>query len=131
MRNFIDVSDKYKSDTVWIIWEIIILTSKLHNTTIQSIIKSLLSIFCLHYSTNVPKKRRFILYYAVELLCKSIDTTKPVWKSKEEINTILEKINNIYKDINNNNNNNNLEKHNNNNKNNNNLEKTITNKIKH
>ena len=39
----------------------------------------------------------------MELLCKPIDLTKPVWKSKEEINTILEKINNIYKDINKNN----------------------------
>ena len=102
-RNFIDISDKYKSDAIWIIWEIIILTSKYHNITIQSIIRSLLSIFCLHYSHSVPKKRKFILYYAVELLCKPIDLTKPVWKSKEEINTILEKINNIYKDINKNN----------------------------
>ena len=102
-RNFIDISDKYKSDAVWIIWEIIILTSKLHNNTIQCIIRSLLSIFCLHYSQSIPKKRKFILYNAIEILCKPIDTTKPVWTSKEEINTILQKINNIYKDINKNN----------------------------
>ena len=60
---------------------------------------ALLTLFTIKYTEATPKKRRYILYYAIELLTESINFSIPVIPDKEIIKTVTTQINTIYKQI--------------------------------
>jgi len=99
-RDFVSVMDKYKHDIIWIIWDSIFSESKKRSCIITSkIIKSLLDIFCIKYSVGVKRKRRFLIYFAIAVLTEPIDFGVEMIKNKEQIDSIVKKINIVYKDI--------------------------------
>ena len=51
-RNFVNIEDKYKTDIVWIIWEIILNKNK-DNIFKKNILNDLLKLFCIKYTVNV------------------------------------------------------------------------------
>ena len=64
-RVFAPVDSKFQLDIIWIIWELIIV--KVENDTLKKkCITALLDLFSLKYSWNIKKKRRYILYFALE-----------------------------------------------------------------
>jgi hypothetical protein len=100
-RTNIPVDVKYQMDIIWIIWNIFLSEAAKNNPLILKIMNSLLQLFCLKYSPNCVKKRKFILYFAVSLLTESINFSEEIVreKQKEVIQTVTNQINSIYKQI--------------------------------
>ena len=99
-RETIPVNSKDQMDIIWIIWDAILKESNENpNQLIKKIIKSLLNIFCLKYSNSCGKKRRYIIYYAISLLIDQADLNEEIVKNKDQVNLVVSKIDNIYKQI--------------------------------
>jgi len=98
-RTFASVEDKFQMDLVWIIWDIFLNESLKRSNIIQKIVNSALKIFCLKYSNNCHKKRKFLLYFIVNIFTQSIFLEEEMIKDKNKIASITSKINTIYKQI--------------------------------
>lgn len=96
-RSFAGVNAEYENDIIWIIWELILSksTSEIH----KKIINSLLSLYSMHFSLVIKKKRRFIIYFAISILTEYVDLKIDIINDMASINTILSKNKNIYKDV--------------------------------
>ena len=97
-RSFAPVLDKYKKDTIWIVWDIILNSCK-ENPLIKKIINSLLEIFSIKYTSGVKKKRRFIIYFVINLLTENVDFNIDIISDKQKIDNIMKKIGLVYKDV--------------------------------
>lgn len=98
---FVCKNDKQSKNIIWILWDIIL---KLHedesSDIIKSISKSVFDLFCVRYSVSFNKKRKHLIYYAIELyLNKSINPNIPIIKNKSlfehldhNVNIIFEKL---------------------------------------
>jgi len=99
-RSKMPVESSQQLDLVWILWDVIIKESETnHNSLVQKIVKSLLNLFCLKYSSGCAKKRRYIIYYAISLLIEPVDANEDIIKNKEQVNIVVSKIDIIYKQI--------------------------------
>jgi len=100
-RTFMPIQTKDQLNIIWIIWDAIIKESLKHHALIQKIIKSLLNLFCLKYTSSCNKKRRYIIYYAVALLTESVDLNEEIIKQadKDQIVIVTGQIDTIYKQI--------------------------------
>ena len=98
-RSDMQVDAKLQMDIVWLIWDVFLQESNKCNELIQKIIRSLLHIFALKYTTQCFKKRKFILYFVIELLTENVNLTGEIVNDKDKINGIVSKIDNIYKQI--------------------------------
>lgn len=95
------VESKYQKEIVWIIWDIILNESKSRSKIIQKIIKSLLSIFCLKYTSSTVSKRKYLLYFTITLLCENPNISCEIIEDKNRkiITNVTNKIGQIYKQI--------------------------------
>lgn len=91
--------NKFQKDVIWIIWEIIMSNAKteLHKRCIESLIE----LFALKYSYATKKKRRSLLYFAIELLIEQKLTHPNIITPniKQIINIIPSNLDKIYKTI--------------------------------
>jgi hypothetical protein len=87
------------SDVVWIIWDIFLVKSSTMNKIINKIVNSLLQLFCLRYTNACCRKRKNILYFVVELLTSNVSLEQEIVTDKDKISTIVSNIDNIYKQI--------------------------------
>ena len=90
---------KHPLDCIWIVWEVFLHYSSKLNETIQKIMKSVLSLFCIRYTTACNERRRFLLYYAISLCCEPISLHIPIVEQKHLIDPIYEKCKVMYKNI--------------------------------
>jgi uncharacterized pyridoxamine 5'-phosphate oxidase family protein len=98
-RVFANVESKYQMDIVWIIWDIFIFESNKRSNLIQRIVNSALKIFCLKYTSGCHKKRRFLMYFAIEIFTELYSLQEELVRDKNKIITITQNINKIYKQI--------------------------------
>lgn len=99
-RQFAIVQDKFKNDSIWIIWEVILLEcNKKDDPLITKIVNALLEIFCIKYSSGVKKRRRFVIYFAIALLTEPVDFKIEMINNKKEIDALVNKIGLVYKDV--------------------------------
>jgi RNase P/RNase MRP subunit POP5 len=98
-RTSISVDDKFQMDPIWILWEIIIDNSKNIDNIKIKILNSILKLYCLKYTPSVKKKRRYLIYYAISILTEKYDTKIEIIKDKELVETVVKKINSVYKQI--------------------------------
>ena len=66
-RNY-PVETKYKTDIIWLIWNVIQQESLKRNKAVEKIITSLINLFCIRYQLGCKRKRKYILYFAIALL---------------------------------------------------------------
>jgi len=95
------VEHKFQTDIIWIFWDAILTQAKKIGPYIESIERGLLDLFCIKYTTATSKKRKYLLYYAIELLTEPIPKNIELIDSskKEWIMAINENIHLIYKQI--------------------------------
>ena len=91
--------NKFQKDVVWIIWEIIMSNAK--NKLHKRCIESLIELFALKYTYATKKKRKSLLYLAIELLVDNKDTYPDIITSKVKqiIHVIPNNLDKIYKII--------------------------------
>ena len=96
-RDFVNVNDNFKKDIIWIIWDIIFYFSE--NDICKKILTNILELFMIKYNFSMKKRRRNLLYFAVELVTELIDYNQDIIKDKSNIENIKDKIDIIYKTI--------------------------------
>jgi hypothetical protein len=98
-RSNIPVEDKFQMDPIWIIWEIILQQCNDKDSIKSKILNSILKLYCLKYTPGVKKRRRYLIYYAISIITEKYDTKIDITKDKELVETVVKKINSIYKQI--------------------------------
>ena len=94
------VENKYQRDIIWLIWDALHQYSEqIENPFIKKLMESLMTIFCIKYTTGACKKRRYLLYFAVALLTEPVPTDIELVSKTELVRNIVEKIGEIYKQI--------------------------------
>lgn len=101
VRDFVDIQNKKLiNDPVWIIWELLLQSSK-EDPNINSCLLALLNLYSLKFTQSSKNKRKYILYLAIELLTNSPSLTIDIItdNSKEQIETVCKNINKVYNKI--------------------------------
>ena len=98
-REFANVEGKYQMDAIWIFWEIMINSSAKKSHVHKRIISSLFSLFCIRYNPAVIKKRRYLMYFAINVLTEKINFEISMIPRKEDIENIVDKVDKLYKQI--------------------------------
>lgn len=101
-RSSIPVDTKLQKEIIWIVWDAFLTFSENNsNPLVKKIMKSLLTLFSLRYSTGCCRKRKYLMYFAVSLLTEHVNLNEEMVKgeTKEKISNIMSKIDLIYKQI--------------------------------
>ena len=101
-RIFAKVDVKYQKDIIWMTWDVLLTEAKVRSKFVNKIMTSLLSLFSLSYSTGCQKKKRYLLYFAISLLCETaIDTNQEIIQPvhQEELTNILANVHLFYRQI--------------------------------
>lgn len=98
-RHFIAVENKFKTDIVWMIWQVLLLEATQRGENIKKIIDALLELFTIKYKRGSKRKRKMILYYAVALITEPVNLNIPIYTDCSEIKLMTEKINIIYNQV--------------------------------
>jgi len=99
-RVFVPVDSKFQTEIVWLIWDCFFKeVENRKNPLLKKIFTSLLNLFTLKYTSGCPRRRRYIMYYAVALLTESVNMEEEIVKDKEQVTNIISKIDNIYKQV--------------------------------
>ena len=99
-RTFASVDDKFQTNVIWIIWDVFFNLCE-DNVIQKKIITSLLNIFCIKYTLNINKKRRYLLYFVVELLTEKFNDKIQIYNKNDEklIENVKKQIEKVYKNI--------------------------------
>jgi len=96
-RRPMNVESKFQRDIIWLIWDVLL--NEVKDPMLTKIMKSVLELFCIKYTTAACKKRRYLLYFAVGLLTETVQTNIDIITDKTILQNVIEKINGIYKEI--------------------------------
>ena len=77
----------------WLIWGVIREESSKRGRGIEKIVESLLSLYCLKYKPGCKRKRRFIIYNALNLFCEHVDNNIKIVSNNALVDNITSKIN--------------------------------------
>ena len=99
IRNY-KVENKCRNNIIWIIWDILLDYATLQNNRlIEKTMQSLNNLFCIKFTDASPKKRRYLLYYAVSLITETVNTNVEILPNKVILQNVTDKIEMIYKQI--------------------------------
>ncbi len=98
-RSYVPVASKDQKDIVWLIWDILLYEAANKSTGHSKIMKALLNIFCIRWSSGLKRRRRWLIYFAISLVTEVFNTNIPLFTNKEHIFQIKNKINLIYRQI--------------------------------
>jgi hypothetical protein len=99
-RNLIKVEHKFQKEIIWLIWDILLYEAKKReNLFVEKTIEAILRLFCLKFTPSSPKKRRYLIYYAVAILTEPWNSTLDMIQDKVLLSTVVNKINTIYVQI--------------------------------
>ena len=100
-RDKIPVETKNQMDIIWIIWDVFLKESENRNMITKKIINSLLTLFTLKYTTGCYKKRKYIVYFVVSLLCENINYDEEIIRESQKpvVLNVVKNIDLVYKQI--------------------------------
>lgn len=100
-RPFVVTDKKHAKDIIWLLFDVLFQTLKKNgdNPLLNKILTSILHLFSIKYSQGTAKKRRYLLYMAVGVLCENISTNIDIMCNKTAIIYASENIDVIYKQI--------------------------------
>jgi hypothetical protein len=100
LRSRYDVENKYKKDTIWLIWDTLLYYCKQNGDPfIETVMNSLLNLFCIKYTTAAAKRRRYLLYFAVGLLTDVVPKNIDIISDKTTLQAVVSQIDQVYKQI--------------------------------
>jgi hypothetical protein len=93
--------DKNQMDLIWIVWDLFLKESETQSSIIQKVINSLLNLFTLKYTSGCQKKRKYILYFVISILCENINFDEEIIRDSQKsvLSNVLKKIDSVYKQI--------------------------------
>jgi hypothetical protein len=92
------VLDKFTKDPIWLIWELLLQGAE-KDPLKKKIMTALLDLFSIKYTSGMKRKRRFLIYFAINLLTENVDFKIDIMGSKAHIDGIMQKIGLVYKDV--------------------------------
>lgn len=98
-RSNINVDEQFQTDSVWVIWDVILHHSKVKSLFIQNIISGLLNLFCLKYTPAATKRRRYILYYAVGVIIDIVKIDIEISNDKATLHNVVNNTDLVYKQL--------------------------------
>jgi hypothetical protein len=103
-RRSVNVDAKYQCDVMWVLWDSLIYYSKnakVNPEMAKKLLISLKELFTAKYTPGSGKKRKFLLYFAVELITEhySLENELFTQHTKRILESVTQKINLIYKQI--------------------------------
>lgn len=100
------VEKKFKCDIIWLIWDILFSVSICESDQskteyIKKLMQSLVYLFCIKYTTASCKKKKYIIYFVIELIVDydKVPENVEIVSEKETLKMVVEKLNNVYKEI--------------------------------
>ena len=93
------VQSIFQKDIIWMIWECLLFEASNRSKGLHKIIMALLNLFCLRYKPGVRRRRKYLLYFGINLLTEPLDNKIPIIKNENIVKNITSKINIIYKQI--------------------------------
>ena len=94
------VEYKYRSDIIWLVWDVFYdLSIQKKNAFLTKVLDALQELFCLKYTTACCKKRRYLLYFVIELLTEPFHSEGNIVSNKEVLESVITQIDNVYKQI--------------------------------
>jgi hypothetical protein len=99
LRDYVD-GRRYRGDIVWMLWDAIMESAEARaDPFAKRVLGSLLDIFKVKYTTGIVKRRRYVLYMAVELLCETVNPATEIVADKAVLANVVEKIDSVYRQI--------------------------------
>ena len=99
-RYDVPVEPKFQCEIIWIIWDAIFHTIKnANNEFVITVIQSIFELFCIKFTISCTKKRRFLLYFAISMICEPFQCNQEIIHDKNLITHTLHQLPNIYKQI--------------------------------
>lgn len=100
-RTDMPIDGMYQKHVICLIWEVFIEESKRRSKVIKELVLSLRTIYSLRFTPSVIKKRIYVMYFIVSLLCENVKLTESVLTSKNMplVTNTVYNIDNIYKQI--------------------------------
>ena len=99
-RRMYNVEPKLQMDIIWPLWDLFVLeAAKNTNKLVPKVVASLLTLFTLKYSTGCVRRRKYLLYFAVSLLCDGINVDEDILRDKTIVTNILQNIDLVYEQI--------------------------------
>ena len=100
-RSKMPVETKSQMDIIWIIWDIFLNKAEKQDKIIKKIVNALLSLFTLKYTSGCCKRRKYILYFVVSLLCEKVNLNEEIIreKQKEIVTNVIKNIDHVYGQI--------------------------------
>jgi hypothetical protein len=100
VRRDFPVENKFQCDIVWLLWDgIQHYCEELKNPYISKLLKAVITLFCIKYTTASCKKRRYLFYFAVALITEPVPTNIELISNKETVSAVIDNIDQIYKQI--------------------------------
>ena len=98
-RIFANVNNKLQMEIIWILWDCFLYEATNRSVFIQKLVASALNIFCMNFAVNCHKKRRYIMYFVIEIFTEQIPLDDTIIKNKDKIQNVINNIKIIYKQI--------------------------------
>ena len=100
-RSNIPVESKNQMDVIWIVWDIFLKESDKRSKMTQKIVNALLTLFTLKYSNGCARRRKYILYFVVSILCENITEYEEIIREKQKdlVSSVIRKIDQVYSQI--------------------------------
>jgi hypothetical protein len=100
-REKMPVESKFQMDIIWIIWDIFLQETEKREAITKKVVRSLLSLYALKYTTGCYKKRKNIVYFVVSLLCENINYEEEIIRESQKnvLMNVVKKIDLVYKQI--------------------------------
>lgn len=98
-RMFAHADAKYQKETVWMIWDVFLHEASERNAFIQKVVNATLELFCADYRSGHAKRRKWLMYFIIELFTMPFHTDEPIVREKEQVQLHVQNIHYIYAQI--------------------------------
>lgn len=99
-RDFAPQDDDSGLDIIFLVWDAILTEAKTRSQkVILTIILSILNLFKMRFTIGVKKRRRHLIYMAINLLCEPLDLKVDPLQCKSSLKTILQNLDIIYSQV--------------------------------